>query len=110
MIKQKKKIAWKVSKYGVFSAPYFPAFGLNTERYSVSPYSVECGKIRTIKISVYGDFSRSGNELCLRNITIFLTKTTNLSTSGKLKTFTRNNIGYQNNIAFSLYETERFYK
>ena len=25
--------AWKVSKYGVFSGPYFPAFGLNTERY-----------------------------------------------------------------------------
>ena len=23
--------AWKVSKYGVFSGPYFPAFGLNTE-------------------------------------------------------------------------------
>ena len=27
--------AWKVSKYRVFSGPYFPAFGLNTERYSV---------------------------------------------------------------------------
>ena len=24
-------IAWKVSKYGVFSGPYFPAFELNTE-------------------------------------------------------------------------------
>ena len=24
--------AWKVSKYGVFSGPYFPAFWLNTER------------------------------------------------------------------------------
>ena len=31
---------WKVSKYGVFSGPYFPAFGLNTERYGISPYSV----------------------------------------------------------------------
>ena len=32
---------WKVSKYGVFSGPYFPAFGLNnTERYRISPYSV----------------------------------------------------------------------
>ena len=28
--------AWKVSKYGVFSGPYFPVFGLNTERYGVS--------------------------------------------------------------------------
>ena len=27
---------WKVSKYGVFSGPYFPTFGLNTERYGVS--------------------------------------------------------------------------
>ena len=25
-----------VSKYGVFSGPYYPAFGLNTERYEVS--------------------------------------------------------------------------
>ena len=24
---------WKVSKYGVFSGPYFPAFGLNTGKY-----------------------------------------------------------------------------
>ena len=28
--------AWNVAKYGVFSGPYFPAFGLNTERYFVS--------------------------------------------------------------------------
>ena len=26
-------IAWKVSKYGVFSAPYFPVFGQNTRKY-----------------------------------------------------------------------------
>ena len=24
---------WRVSKYGVFSGPYFPPFGLNTQRY-----------------------------------------------------------------------------
>ena len=34
-------IAWKVSKYGVFSGTYFPVFGLNTE------------------ISIFGHFSRS---------------------------------------------------
>ena len=28
--------AWKVSKYGVIPGPYFPAFGLSTERYEVS--------------------------------------------------------------------------
>ena len=28
--------AWKVSKDGVISGPYFPVFGLNMERYEVS--------------------------------------------------------------------------
>ena len=28
--------AWKVSKYGVFSGPYFPVFRLNTEIYGVN--------------------------------------------------------------------------
>ena len=28
--------AWKVSKYGVLSGPYFPVFSLNTKIYSVS--------------------------------------------------------------------------
>ena len=36
--------AWKVSKYRVFSGPYSPVFGLNTERHFVSlrisPYSI----------------------------------------------------------------------
>ena len=37
--------AWKVSKYGVISGLYFPAFGLNAERY-FAPLRVqpECGK------------------------------------------------------------------
>ena len=51
-----------MSKYGVFSGPYFPAFGLNTERYCITVslriYS-EYGKIRTRKHSVFGHFSRS---------------------------------------------------
>ena len=28
--------AWKLSKYGVFSGSYFPAFRMNTERYEIS--------------------------------------------------------------------------
>ena len=44
---------WKVSKYGVISGPYFPAFELNTERYS------ECGEIQTRNNSGFGHFSRS---------------------------------------------------
>ena len=39
--------AWKVSKYGVFSGPYFPMFGLNRERYSISlRIQSKCWKIR----------------------------------------------------------------
>ena len=32
--------AWKVSKYGVISSPYFPVFGLNTGKYGpeITPY------------------------------------------------------------------------
>ena len=50
----------EVSKYGPFSGPYFPAFGVNMERYRVSlRIHSECGKIRTRKNSVSGHFSRS---------------------------------------------------
>ena len=31
-LKYEVSTAWKVSKYGVISGPYFPASGLNTER------------------------------------------------------------------------------
>ena len=41
---------WKVSQYGVFSGPYFPAFGLNTERYVKN----------SRRNFVFGHFSRSG--------------------------------------------------
>ena len=53
---------WKVSKYGVFSSPYFPVFGMNTEIYSVN-LCIHCeySKIRTTKNSVSGHFSRSGS-------------------------------------------------
>ena len=56
----KKETVWKVSKYGGFSGPYFPALGLNTEIYSVNfRIQTEYGKIRTRKNSVFGHFSRS---------------------------------------------------
>ena len=52
--------AWKVSKYGVISGPYFPGFGLNTEIYSVNLriYS-EYRKIWIRNNSAFGHFSRS---------------------------------------------------
>ena len=44
-----------------FSGPFFPAFGLNMERHSVSlRIQSECGKIRNRKNSVFAHFSRSG--------------------------------------------------
>ena len=52
--------AWKVSKYGVCSGPYFSAFGLNTERYWVSlRIQSQCEKIQIRKNSVFGHLSRS---------------------------------------------------
>ena len=51
---------WNVSKYGVFSGPYFPPFALNTERYFIFlRIQFEWGKIRTRKNFVFGHFSRS---------------------------------------------------
>ena len=49
-----------MSKHRVISGPYFPAFGVNTERYFVSlRIHSECGKIRTRNYSVFGHFSHS---------------------------------------------------
>ena len=53
-----------MSKYGVFSGPYFPVFGLNTEIYGVNIcIQSEYRKIRTRKNSVFGHFSRSASKL-----------------------------------------------
>ena len=52
--------AWKVSKYGVISGPYFPVYGLNTEIYRVSlRIQSEYTKIKTRKSSIFGHFSCS---------------------------------------------------
>ena len=56
--------AWKVSKYGVFSGPYFPVFGLNTEIYSVNlRIQSKYRKLRTRKNSIFGHFSRSNTYI-----------------------------------------------
>ena len=50
--------AWKVSKYRVFSGPYFPVFGLNTEIYGVNlRIQSKYGKKWTRKNSGLGHFS-----------------------------------------------------
>ena len=49
----------KVSKYGVFSGPYFSVFRLNTGRYGVYlRIQSKCGKIWTRKSSVFGHLTR----------------------------------------------------
>ena len=49
-----------MSTYGVFSVPYFPVFGLNTEIYGVNlRIQSEYRKMQTRKNSVFGHFSRS---------------------------------------------------
>ena len=54
------RTAWKVSKYGVMSGPYFPVIGLNTEIYEVNlRISSEYRKIRTGSNSVFRHFSRN---------------------------------------------------
>ena len=66
--------AWKVSKNGVISGLYFPVFGLNTKRFSISlRIQFECGKIRTSNNSVFGHFSRKWllSELVLILILFF---------------------------------------
>ena len=43
-----------------YSGPHFPAFRLNTERYSISPYSVRMRENRDQNNSEYEHFLRSG--------------------------------------------------
>ena len=64
--------AWKVSKYRVFSGPYFPVFRLKTEIYSVNlRIQSECRKIRIRKDSVFGHISRGDLVLTLSCRKIF---------------------------------------
>ena len=56
-------IASKVSKYGVFSGPYFPIFERNTEIYSVNLcIQSEYREIWTRRNHVFRHFSRSGTD------------------------------------------------
>ena len=65
--KQKTNTAWKVSKYGVISGPYFPVFGLNTEIYEVNlRIQSEYRNKRTRNNSVFGHFSRRVNVRILK--------------------------------------------
>ena len=44
LMNEKNFTAWKVPKYGVFSGPYFAAFGLSTDIYvNLCTQSGKCG-------------------------------------------------------------------
>ena len=49
--------AWKVPKYGLFSGPYFPLFGLNNGDLLGKSIQSKDRKIRTTQNSVFGHFS-----------------------------------------------------
>ena len=54
--------AWELSKYRVISGPYFPAFGLHTERYEVYlRLQSKWGKMRIRNNSVFGHFLQNVN-------------------------------------------------
>ena len=54
---ENKCTAWKVGKYGFFSSPYFPAFGLNTERQEyLSVFTPNAGKCRPEETSYLETF------------------------------------------------------
>ena len=58
----------KVSKYGNFFSPYFPVLGLNTEIYGVNlRIQFDYRKIRKKK-SVFGPFSRSGEQKMVQKV------------------------------------------
>ena len=54
---------WNVSKYGVFSGLYFPAFGLNTEIRSISLYSVRMRE-NTEQKKLQGSKCASDDDCC----------------------------------------------
>ena len=63
---------WKVSKYGVFSGPYFPVFGLNTEIYGVfSPNTGKYGPGKTPCLDTFHAVSGSTFGNALRNTKFF---------------------------------------
>ena len=64
--------AWKVSKYEVFYEKYFAVFGMNTEIYGKSPYSLRIQENTDQKISVFGHFSRSAVYHFLNNLFCYL--------------------------------------
>ena len=55
--------AWKVSKYRVFSGPYFPSFGMNKDRYGVfSPNAGKYGSGKTPYLDTFQAVDLNNNK------------------------------------------------
>ena len=59
-----------MSKYGVFSGPYFPAFGLNTERYYLSVFSPNARKYGSEKTPYLDKMSKSKFKIILADFVL----------------------------------------
>ena len=83
----RNKTAWKVSKYGIISGPYFPVVGLNTEIYLVNlRIQPKYRKIRTRNNSVFGHFSRSVRHASISETTDTITIIWNVETKSAYRT------------------------
>ena len=77
----------KVSRYGVFSAPYFPVFGLNSGKYGPEETLYRSShRMCSVKKGVLRNFAKfTGKHLCQR---LFLKTNTSKNTISKNTFFT----------------------
>ena len=63
-----RNTVWKVSKYGVFSGPYFPEFEFNTERYFIrserkqAEHLLELHELNSVSYYFIADNLKNYNE------------------------------------------------
>ena len=101
-----------MSKYEVTSGPYFPAFGLNTDIYSVNlSIQSKYRKMRTRNNSAFGHFSGSDkNQACLSVYNIFhlnnILHISCLSAFKQRRSFSSIFIPYRCNISSRLHDQE----
>ena len=79
-----RNTAWKLLKYGVFSGPYFSAFGLNTERDFVSVIALVLQvKFRFVDCLVKANAQVSGNRSSLSSqLTLWARRAAGSDTGG----------------------------
>ena len=72
--------AWKVSKYGVISGPYFSVFGMNTEIYSVRTRNNSLDTFHAVRLCYSSYETKSNNQITISyNQSIFELKMRSLN-------------------------------